>query len=84
MRSKGQTTLFAEKITVERVYLTLDKIARSSGKGSQDAKLRLVSGLLSDATARESRYIMKFIMGTLRLGIGDYTGTGRSSIGIYG
>ena len=73
MRSKGQTTLFAEKITVERVYLTLDKIAHSSGKGSQDAKLRLVSGLLSDATARESRYIMKFIIGTLRLGIGDYT-----------
>jgi len=73
MRSKGQTTLFAEKITVERVYLTLDKIAHSSGKGSQDAKLRLVSGLLSDATARESRYIMKFIMGTLRLGVGDYT-----------
>lgn len=73
MKSKGQTTLFAENITTERVYLTLDKIARSTGKGSQDAKLRLVSGLLSDATARESRYIIKFIMGTLRLGIGDYT-----------
>ncbi len=73
MKSKGQTTLFAEKITVERVYLTLDKIARLSGKRSQEAKLRLVGSLLSDATARESRYIMKFIMGTLRLGIGDYT-----------
>jgi DNA ligase-1 len=73
MKSKGQTTLFAENITTERVYLTLDKIARSTGKGSQDAKLRLVSGLISDATARESRYIIKFIMGTLRLGIGDYT-----------
>jgi len=73
MKSKGQTTLFVENITTERVYLTLDKIARSTGKGSQDAKLRLVSGLLSDATARESRYIIKFIMGTLRLGIGDYT-----------
>jgi DNA ligase 1 len=71
--SKSQITLLAEKITVERVYLTLDKIAKSSGKGSQDNKLRLVSSLLSDASARESRYIMKFIMGTLRLGIGDYT-----------
>ncbi|MGB8937695.1 MAG: hypothetical protein WCC17_21610 [Candidatus Nitrosopolaris sp.] len=29
--------------------------------------------LLSDATSRESRYIMKFIMGTLRLGVADYT-----------
>jgi DNA ligase-1 len=73
MKSKNQTTLFAEKMTVERVYLTLDKIAHSGGTGSQDAKLRLVSSLLSDATSRESRYIMKFIMGTLRLGIADYT-----------
>jgi DNA ligase-1 len=73
MKSKNQTTLFAEKMTVERVYLTLDKIAHSGGTGSQDAKLRLVSSLLSDATPRESRYIMKFIMGTLRLGIADYT-----------
>ena len=72
-KSKNQTTLFAEKMTVERVYLTLDKIAHSAGAGSQDAKLRLVSSLLSDATSRESRYIMKFIMGTLRLGIADYT-----------
>jgi len=73
LKSKNQTTLFAEKMTVERVYLTLDKIAHSGGTGSQDAKLRLVSSLLSDATSRESRYIMKFIMGTLRLGIADYT-----------
>ena len=71
-KSKNQTTLFAEKMTVERVYLTLDKIAHSAGAGSQDAKLRLVSSLLT-LTSRESRYIMKFIMGTLRLGIADYT-----------
>jgi DNA ligase-1 len=73
MKTKNQTTLFAEKMTVERVYLTLDRIALSSGTGSQDAKLRLVSSLLSDATSRESRYIMKFMMGTLRLGVADYT-----------
>jgi len=73
MKSKNQTTLFADKMTVERVYLTLDKIARTVGSGSQEVKLRLVSSLLSDATSRESRYIMKFIMGTLRLGIADYT-----------
>jgi DNA ligase 1 len=73
MKSKNQTTLFADKMTVERVYLTLDRIARTVGSGSQEVKLRLVSSLLSDATSRESRYIMKFVMGTLRLGIADYT-----------
>ena len=73
MKSKNQTTLFADKMTVERVYLTLDRIARTVGSGSQEVKLRLVSSLLNDATSRESRYIIKFVMGTLRLGIADYT-----------
>ncbi|MFL6461940.1 MAG: ATP-dependent DNA ligase [Nitrososphaeraceae archaeon] len=73
MKSKNQTTLFEDKMTVERVYLTLDKIARTSGSGSQEVKVRLVSSLLNNSTPSESRYIMKFVMGTLRLGIADYT-----------
>lgn len=73
MKSKNQTTLFTDKMTVERVYLTLDRVARTVGSGSQEVKLRLVSSLLNDATPRESRYIMKFVMGTLRLGVADHT-----------
>ncbi|HEY6884828.1 MAG TPA: ATP-dependent DNA ligase [Nitrososphaeraceae archaeon] len=72
-KSKNQATLFDDKMTVERVYSTLDKIARTLGSGSQEVKLRLVSSLLNNATPRESRYIMKFVMGTLRLGIADYS-----------
>ncbi len=73
MKSKNQSTLFSEKMTIERVYHTLDKIARTTGSGSQEIKLRLVSNLLNDASYREAKYIMKFIMGTLRLGIADHT-----------
>ncbi len=73
MTSKGQETLFSESMTVERVYNTFDKIARTTGPGSQDTKLRYVSSLLNDASPREGRYIMKFVMGSLRLGIADYT-----------
>jgi DNA ligase-1 len=73
MKAKNQTTLFSEKMTVERVYNTFDKIARTLGSGSQEVKLRLVSNLLNDASYREAKYIMKFIMGTLRLGIADHT-----------
>ena len=72
-KSKNQATLFDDAMTVERVYSTLDKIAHSIGSGSQEVKLRLVSSLLNNATSRESRYIMKFVMGTLRLGIADHT-----------
>lgn len=73
MTSKGQETLFSESMTVERVYNTFDKIARTTGPGSQETKLRYVSSLLNDASPREGRYIMKFVMGSLRLGIADYT-----------
>lgn len=73
MKSKNQNTLFSEEMTVERVYSTLDKIARSTGPGSQETKQRLVNSLLNDTTPEEARYIMKFLMGTLRLGIADFT-----------
>ncbi|HVX01614.1 MAG TPA: ATP-dependent DNA ligase [Nitrososphaera sp.] len=73
MVSKGQSTLFSEQMTVERVYCTFDKIAKTVGPGSQETKLRLVASLLNDSTPEEGRYIMKFVMGALRLGIADYT-----------
>ena len=73
MSVKNQSTLFSDSMTVERVYSTFDGIAMTVGSGSQETKLRLVSGLLNDSTSREGRYIMKFVMGTLRLGIADYS-----------
>lgn len=73
MVSKAQSTLFSEAMTVERVYSTFDRIARTTGTGSQETKLRYVSSLLNDSTPEEGRYIMKFVMGALRLGIADYT-----------
>ena len=73
MKPKGQSTLFSEPMTVERVYSTFDRVARTAGSGSQETKLRLISSLLNDATVAEGRYIIKFVMGQLRLGIADYT-----------
>ena len=73
METKNQNTLFSQEMTVERVFTTLLKIARTTGSGSQETKLRLVSSLLNETTSREARYIMKFLMGTLRLGIADFT-----------
>lgn len=72
-KKKYQRTLFTEKITVERIYSTFEKIAQSIGSRSQVIKLRLVNSLLNDATPLESKYIIKFLLGTLRLGIAEYT-----------
>ena len=73
MKSKSQTTLASDTVSVQRVFSTLEKIAKTTGPGSQEFKLKLLSNILSDTQPRESRYIMKFVMGTLRLGIADFT-----------
>jgi len=73
LKSKKQATLFKKELTVEDVYATLDRIARTSGAGSVDMKLRLLSGLLADAEPKESKYIMRTVTGKMRLGIADMT-----------
>jgi len=73
LKIKIQTTFTAEKITVERVYETLFKIAKLKGKGSQDLKMKHISSLLNDATPLEAKFVIKILLGTLRLGIAENT-----------
>lgn len=73
LKIKTQTTFTAEEITVERVYETLFKIAKLKGKGSQDLKMKYISSLLNDATPLEAKFVLKILLGTLRLGIAENT-----------
>ena len=73
LKLKTQTTFTAEKITVERVYDTLFKIAKLEGKGSQDLKMKYISSMLNDATPVEAKFVMKVLLGTLRLGVAENT-----------
>ena len=70
---KTQTTFLVQDITVERVYDTLLKISKLSGAGSQDMKLKYISSLLNDATPQEASFLLKILLGTLRLGIAENT-----------
>jgi DNA ligase-1 len=71
--SKRQVTFFQEPLTVQKVYETLEKMARTSGSGAVDLKLSLLAGLLAAATPKEAKYIMRNVTGNLRLGIADMT-----------
>jgi DNA ligase-1 len=73
LEQKTQTTFLMQQITAERVYDTLFKIAKLEGARSQDMKMKYISSLLNDATPQEAKFILKLIMGTLRLGIADNT-----------
>jgi len=84
LKLKTQTTFTAEKITVERVYETLFKIANLEGKGSQDLKMKYISSLLNDATPLEAKFVLNILLGTLRLGIAENTVMDALAIGFTG
>src|SRR2546428_2144962 len=71
--SRRQKPLESTPLTVAKVYDNLDAIARESGEGSQDRKIRLLSDLLSNATPREAKYIVRMVVGKMRLGVADMT-----------
>ncbi|MDE1855967.1 MAG: ATP-dependent DNA ligase [Candidatus Micrarchaeota archaeon] len=63
----------SHKYELVEVFDTMHKIALSSGSGSQDTKIRLMSELLAASNPIEARYVARFAIGTLRLGLGDAT-----------
>jgi DNA ligase-1 len=73
LAKKTQLTFSQEPLTVEKVYDTLDRMAKSTGAGSMDQKINLLAGLLSNATHKEAKYIVRTVTGELRLGIADMT-----------
>ena len=71
--NKKQVTFFQQALTVEKVYETLDKMAKASGTGAVDTKMALLAGLLAAASPSEAKYILRTVTGNLRLGIADMT-----------
>jgi DNA ligase-1 len=73
LEKKKQQTFFQQQLTVEKVYETLGKMARATGSGSMDIKINMLSGLLTDASPKEAKYLVRTVTGELRLGIADMT-----------
>jgi DNA ligase-1 len=73
LRTKEQTTLFVQELTVEEVYGSLEKIAKASGPGAVDVKTAVLSKLLAMATPVEAKHIIRIVTGKMRLGVADMT-----------
>ncbi len=71
LSKKSQMSLASSPNTLSKTYATFVKIAKLSGTGSQESKISLLSELLNGATPVEARYLVRFCLGKLRLGIGD-------------
>jgi len=73
LSKRKQSAFFTKTLTAERVYEMLDKLAKTSGSGAVDTKMALLCGLLTDASPKEAKWIIRTVTGNLRLGIADMT-----------
>jgi DNA ligase 1 len=65
--------LDGEPLRVDEVYAELYRIATATGEGSQELKIRILVELLARATPDEAKYIVRFALGKLRLGVREMT-----------
>jgi DNA ligase-1 len=70
-KERKQVTLFTKKLTIEKVFKNLQELAFVTGAGSQDKKLALITELLVSAKPEEARYIVRTILGELRVGVAE-------------
>ncbi len=78
---KKQKVLFKEKLSVEKVMENLRKVPTFEGKGTVDLKIGLIVELLHSATPEEARYIVRTVLGDLKIGVGS--GILRDAIVVY-
>lgn len=63
----------AESLTVIQVYDALCHIEQVAGIGSQEAKANAIAQLLKQLSPDAAKYVVRIILGTLRLGFSDMT-----------
>ena len=84
LKAKKQMSLFSKPLTVVYVYDVLVRIAKASGAGSQEAKIKLLVELLNNSRPIEAKYIVRMVLGRLRLGVGDPTILDGLSVALFG
>ncbi|MBI2449176.1 ATP-dependent DNA ligase [Candidatus Pacearchaeota archaeon] len=68
---KRQATLFREKLSVDKVLHNLRGLIEFTGKGTVDRKIGLIAELLASASPLEAKYIVRTLLGDLRIGLGE-------------
>jgi DNA ligase-1 len=71
MQNKKQSSLFSQKLTTQKVLSNLQKLPELEGKGTVDNKINLIIELLHSASGLEARYIVRTLLGDLKVGIGS-------------
>jgi DNA ligase 1 len=70
---KKQSTLFSHKLKTDKVFDNLQKLVEIEGKGSVDRKMNSVIELLTSASGKEAKYIVRTLLNDLRVGVAEGT-----------
>ncbi len=71
VQKKKQSSLASHVLTVDKVFSNLRELPNLVGKGSQERKIDLVVELLSHASPKEARYIVRTVIGDMRIGVAE-------------
>ncbi len=58
---------------IREIYSMMMKIAEAGGPGSKDQKIKMLANMISAASPLEAKFIARYPLGALRLGVGDST-----------
>ena len=72
-KQKRQSTLHSQILTTEKVLTNLRKLPELVGKGTVSKKLALITELLTSASPLESLYLIRTLIGDLRIGVKEST-----------
>ncbi len=74
LRSKSKLKrMSSHSYTVMEVYEHMLKMATTAGHGSKDIKIKMLANLIAAATPVEAKYLAKYPLDELRMGVGDAT-----------
>ena len=69
---KKQSILLGKRsLTVEKVFENLRMTSRQTSGGSQERKMNLITELMAQAKPKEARYIVRTVLGELRVGVAE-------------
>src|SRR5207247_7837634 len=63
----------SDALSVDDVFEGLQTIAQTAGKGAVDKRIALLVDLLTHVDGVSAKYVVRILLGNLRLGIGDAT-----------
>jgi DNA ligase-1 len=72
-KTKKQSTLQSYNLTTQKILENLRKLPELEGKGTVDKKLSLITELLTSAKPLEALYIVRTLIGDLRIGMKEST-----------